>query len=157
MLVRVAVDLAGGREQEARALVLGHAQRVMRPVAADLQRVQRQAQIVDRRGRRGEVVDEVEGLIHVVGVDDVEVEVDEALAVADVLDVRQRPRLQVVHADDPVSAREQLVAQVRAEKAGAAGDEAGGHALSIPPRSLSSCAWLQPSAAPAPQSRRTSA
>ena len=47
---------------------------------------------------------------------------------ADVLDVLQRARLEVVDADDAVPAAQQLVAQMRAEEAGATGDKAGGHA-----------------------------
>ena len=40
----------------------------------------------------------------------------------------ERAGLEVVDADDAVAAREQVVAEVRAEEAGAAGDEGGGHA-----------------------------
>ena len=46
--LRVAVDLAGRGEQEARALALRQAERVVRAVGADLERVQRQPQVVDR-------------------------------------------------------------------------------------------------------------
>ncbi len=119
---RVSVYLAGRRDQEARTLGLGQPERVVRAVGAHLQRVQRQAQVVDRRGRRGEVVDEVDWLLHVVGLDDVNPHMDEAIGIADVLDVRERARLQVVDADHTVAAREQGVAQVRSEEAGAAGD-----------------------------------
>src|SRR6185437_8876095 len=96
-------------------------------IGAHLQGVQRQAQVVDRRGGRGQVVDEVDRLVDLVGLDDVYVHVPEALGVADVLDVGQGAGLEVVGADDPVPAREQLVAQVRAQEAGAAGYQAGGH------------------------------
>ena len=128
MLERVAVDLAGRGDQEARALGLRQPERVVGAVGADLQRVQRQAQVVDRRGRRGEVVDEVDRLVDEVRLDDVDVHVHEALGVADVLDVRERARLEVVDADHAVAAREQLVAEVRSEESGAAGDQAGRHA-----------------------------
>ena len=50
--LRVAVDLARRGEQEPGALELREAERVVRPVRADLQRVQRQAQVVDRAGER---------------------------------------------------------------------------------------------------------
>jgi hypothetical protein len=126
VLLRIAVHLAGGGEQEARALGLGEAERVVGAVGAHLERVQRQAQVVDRGGGGGEVVDEVHRLLNGVGLDDVRLEVEE-LGIADVLDVVQRPRLEVVHADDPMSAGEQLVAQVRPKEPGAAGDQAGGH------------------------------
>ena len=63
--LRVAVDLGGGGEQEAGALELRQAEHVVGAVGADLERVQRQAQVVDRAGRRGEVVDEVDRLVDV--------------------------------------------------------------------------------------------
>jgi hypothetical protein len=124
--LRVAVDLRGRGEEEARAMLLGQAERVMGAVGADLERVQRQAQVVDRRGRGGEVVDEVHRLLDEERLDDVVVEVDE-LGDPDVLDVRERPRLEVVHADDAVTPPEQLVAQVRPQEARASGDKARRH------------------------------
>ena len=48
-------------------------------------------------------------------------------ALPDVADVREVAGLEVVDADHAVLAREQVVAQVRAEEAAAAGDEARGH------------------------------
>ena len=92
-------------------MLLGEPERVMGAVGTDLQRVQRQPQVVDRRGRRGEVVDEVDRLIDEVRLDDVEVHMDEVVA-ADVLDVGERAGLQVVDADHAMAAREQLIAQV---------------------------------------------
>jgi hypothetical protein len=86
---RVAIDLAGGGDQEASALGLGQAERVVGAVGADLERVQRQAQVVDRRGGRGQVVDEIDVLLDEVRLDDVHPHVHEALGVADVLDVRE--------------------------------------------------------------------
>ena len=47
----VAVDLAGGGQQEPCPVGLGQPERVMGAVAADLERVQGQAQVVDRGGR----------------------------------------------------------------------------------------------------------
>jgi len=46
---------------------------------------------------------------------------------ANVLDVGQRPGLEVVDADDPMAAAQELVAQMRAQEAGATGDKTGGH------------------------------
>ena len=71
MDLRVAVDLGGRRDQEARAVLLGQPERVVRAVGADLERVQRQPQVVDRRRRRGEVVDEVDRLVDEERLDDV--------------------------------------------------------------------------------------
>jgi hypothetical protein len=124
---RIAVDLAGRCRQETRPLDLGEAERVVSSIGAHLERVQRQPQVVDRRGRRGEVVDEVDRLLDEVLVGDVEIQIGEALDVADVRDVAQRPGLEVVHADHAVASREQLVAEMRTEKSGAAGYKAGGH------------------------------
>jgi hypothetical protein len=42
--------------------------------------------------------------------------------VAQMLDVLQRSRIEVVEADDPMPLPEQMLAEVRPEKAGAAGD-----------------------------------
>ncbi len=107
-------------------MLLGQTERVVGAVGAHLQRVERKTQVVDRRGRRGEVVDEVDRLIDEVGLDDVQVQVDE-IRRADVLDVGQRAGLEVVYADDTVAPPEKLVAQMRAQKPGAAGHEAGWH------------------------------
>ena len=52
---RVAVDLAGAGEQEARAFGQGQAQRIVRAQAAYLERLDRQLQVVDWTGRTGEV------------------------------------------------------------------------------------------------------
>ena len=100
---------------------LGESERVMGSVGTHFQRVQRQAQVVDRRGRGGEVVDEVDRLLDEVRLDDVGVEVDE-LVRPDVVDVCQRAGLEVVHADHAVAAAQQLLAQMRSEKSSAAGD-----------------------------------
>ena len=98
----------------------------MGAVRADLERVQRQPQVVDRAGRRGEVVDEVDVLGNVDLLDDVDVAEVEGV-VADVLDVLQRPRLQVVDADHPMALAKQVLAQMGAEEPGASGDYAGAH------------------------------
>ena len=60
--LRVAVHLARRGEQEARPLHLGEAERVVRPVRADLERLQREPQVVDRARGAREVVDEVDRL-----------------------------------------------------------------------------------------------
>ena len=76
--LRVAVDLARRGEQEPRALELGEAERVVRAVRADLQRVQRHAQVVDGARERGEVVDEVDRLVDLEVLGHVVVQEDEA-------------------------------------------------------------------------------
>ena len=47
--------------------------------------------------------------------------------VAEVLDVLERARVEVVEADDPVALAQQVLAQVRAEEPGAAGHDRCGH------------------------------
>jgi hypothetical protein len=69
------------------------------------------------------VVDEVDRLVDLVVVGDVEHLEPEVRAVLDVPDVLERAGLEVVRADDAVTARQQVVAQVRAEEARATGHE----------------------------------
>ena len=57
---RVAVDLGGRGQEEARALRLGQAERVVRAERADLQGLDRELEVVDRAGRAGEVQDVVD-------------------------------------------------------------------------------------------------
>ena len=100
---------------------------VVGAVRADLERVERQPRVVDRGRRRGHVVDEIDRLLDLVvlrDVEDLETEVRAGLHVADVL---ERSRLEVVHADHALAARDQVVAQVGAEEASAAGDQGGRH------------------------------
>jgi hypothetical protein len=63
--------------------------------------VQRLAQIVDRAGEGGQVKHEVDGLVDVDPIHHVVVDEREPV-VPDVLEVRERARLQVVHADHAV-------------------------------------------------------
>jgi hypothetical protein len=88
--------------------------------------VQRLAQVVDRAGERRQVIDGVDRLLDLEVVDHVVVDEDEVVR-ADVLDVPQRARLQVVDAHHPIALREQVVAEVRAEETRSAGDERRGH------------------------------
>ena len=124
--LRVAVDLGGRGGQEAGAVELGQAERVVRAVGADLERVQRQPQVVDRRGGRGEVVDEVDRLLDEERLDDVLVQEHE-LGHTDVLDVVEGAGFEVVDADHTVAAPEELVTEVRAEETRPTRDQAGGH------------------------------
>jgi hypothetical protein len=49
------------------------------------------------------------------------------LGIADVLDVLERAGIEVVEADHPVVLGQQVIAQVRAQKSGSPGDDAGAH------------------------------
>ena len=106
MLERVAVDLGGRGQQELAPLALASPRALCVPERADLQRLDRQLQVVDRAGRAGKVEHEVHFALdvdvarHVVA-DELE------LAVTQVADVRQIAGPQVVDADDRVAAIEQ--------------------------------------------------
>ena len=71
--------------------------------------------------------DEVDRLVHLVVRRDVE-HLEAEAPVADVVDVLERAGVEAVHADHPVAAREQEVAEVGAEEPGTARDERGRHA-----------------------------
>ena len=121
--LRVAVGLRGAREQQARALRLGEAQRLVGAERADLQDLDRQALEVRRARRRGEVQDRVERagdeqeVRHVV-VLELELRVAEQR-----LDVLDPPGQQVVDRDHLAALVEQTAAEVRADEAGAPGDQ----------------------------------
>ena len=122
MHLRVAVHLARRGEQEAGPLHLREAEGVVGAVRAHLQRLQRQPQVVDRARRAGEVVDEVDRFVDVGVLCQVERQEPECVP-AQMLDVRERPRLEVVDADDAVLPGEQLLAEMGAEEPGAARDD----------------------------------
>ena len=54
---RIAVNLRGGGDEEAGVLVLRQAERLVRAERADLQRLDREFQVIHRAGRRGEMPD----------------------------------------------------------------------------------------------------
>src|SRR5207247_5229295 len=108
---------------EAGALELRQAEQVVRTVRADLERVQREPQVVDRARGAGEMEDEVDGLLDEERLGQILVDEDEVGAVLDVLDVLQRARVEVVDADHAMALGQEVVAKVRPEEAGAAGDD----------------------------------
>jgi hypothetical protein len=101
--LRIAVDLARGRQQEPGAFELGEPEHVVGPVRAHLERVQGQALIVDGAGRTRQVEDEVYGLLEKERLRDVVMNEPKVRAVLDVPDVLQRPCVEVVDTDDPTS------------------------------------------------------
>ena len=72
------------------------------------------------------MVDEVERLVHADLVADVVVHEPE-LVVAEMLDVRERPGLEVVETENAMALLEKHLAEVGAEEAGATGDEGRWH------------------------------
>ena len=123
---RVAVHLRGGGEQEARALGLGQAERVVRAQAADLEGLDGHAQVVDGRGGRGEMEDEVERTLEVDVVRHVVLDEHE-VAARQVLDVGGVAGDEVVHPDHGVATVEEVLGKVRADEAGRPGDERARH------------------------------
>ena len=97
----------------------------MRAERADLQRLDRQLEVVDRAGRAGPVQHEVDRPVDVDVARDVVADELE-VAVAQVGDVGQVAREQVVDADDRMAAIEQRFAEVGADESGGAGDD-GSH------------------------------
>ena len=121
--LRVAVRLGCRSKHEPCALVLRHAEHVQRADRADLHGLDRQLQVVDRRGRRGEVIDHVDVAWDVDVVGDVGPHHPELRVGQQVLDVRRRAGEEVVDADDVPAVGEQPLADVRAQEAGAPGDD----------------------------------
>src|SRR5581483_11596126 len=126
MHLRVAVHLARRGDQKAGALPLGETKGVMRAVGADLQRRKRHAHVVHRAGKRREMEHEVDGLVDGDRFGDVVIQEGERV-VLEVRDVLERAGLEVVDADDPMPFVQQSVAQMRRQKAGAAGDNGSRH------------------------------
>jgi hypothetical protein len=125
--LRVAVDLAGGGLEEARARALGERQEVVGAHHAGEHGVLRVGLVVGGRGRAGEVEDPVEldppAQARRQGVDDVRVDQVEpglALQVAQVLAAAGE---EVVQADHVGAVGEQGVAEVGAQEPGPAGHE----------------------------------
>ena len=56
----IAVDLGGRGQEESRAFGLGQTERIVGAERADLEGLDRELEVVDRAGRRGEVQDAVE-------------------------------------------------------------------------------------------------
>ena len=108
---RIAVHLGRRREEEARALRLGEAERVVRAERADLERLDRQLEIVDRAGRRREVQHAVERTRDVGERRDVVLDELEPLVADQVRDVVRVAGDEVVEADDLVALGEEAVAR----------------------------------------------
>jgi hypothetical protein len=100
--------------------------------------VQRLAQIVDRAGERREVEYVVDGTFDLDVLDDVVVDEQEVVA-ADVLEVLERARLEVVDAEHAVALREEVIAEMGAEEPGSARDDAGTHRGNASPATFGAC------------------
>ena len=96
---RIAVDLAGRREQNSRVLVLSQAEDIPGPERADLEGLQRMALIIDRRGKRREVQDRVDVAVDAPRAGDVFNTQAESRVVEQVADVVPAAGDQAVDAD----------------------------------------------------------
>ena len=120
---RVAIYLGGGGEQQACALRLGEAEGFVGAERPDLQRLNRELQVIDGARGAGEVEHALERSRDLDEVRDV---VENELKVGvtlEVLEVCLVAGAEIVHADHAVAQGQQSVAQVRAEKAAGAGYE----------------------------------
>ncbi len=122
MLERIAVDLRRRRDDEPRALRLREAERLVRAERADLERRNRQLEIVDGARRARPVQHDVDRAVHVDVVGDVVFDEHE-VAPREVRDVGEIARQQVVDADDRAVAVEQFFGQVGADEAGGSRDD----------------------------------
>ena len=124
---RVAVNFRGRGEQEARAFFLGQAQRLVRAERADLQRLDRE--VPDNqsgwRARRNARRNPPGTSRKINSVTSCWMNLKFGLPPrCEMLSTRAGDK--IVNADDLVAAREQQIGQVRAEKAGGAGDDGSG-------------------------------
>src|SRR5450759_5106419 len=103
MHLRIAVALGGGGEQETSALVLSQTQGVQRAERTDLQRLDRQLQVIDWGGGGGEVQHGVHGPRHVQIVRDVAAKQPEPLVAEQVLDIVWTAGAEVVQTQHAVT------------------------------------------------------
>ena len=123
---RIAVAFGGGGEEERRLLRLRQAKRVMRAERADFQRRDRQFEIINRAGGRGEMEDVIDLIGHEQILGHVLLDESVIFVPGEVLDVREVPGDEIVDRDHAMTFREQPVGQMRAEKPGAAGHDSDG-------------------------------
>ena len=120
---RVAVDLGGRGDEEALALRLGEAEGLVRAERADLQRLDRQLQVIDRARGRGEVPDVVDLPGEVEELGDVLLDELEVRVAGEMGDVVGLSGDQVVDRDDGMAAGEQQVGEMGTEESRSAGDD----------------------------------
>src|SRR5260370_2537017 len=125
--LRVAVDLARGREQVPGAGGLGETEGVVRPERADLEGLDRILEVVARARRAGEVQDGVNAAVDREELRDVVLFELERGRVEEVLDVLDPAREQAVDGEDVPAASDERAAEVRAQEPCASGDDGAGH------------------------------
>ena len=126
MFQRVAVAFGGGREEEFCAFGLGKAEGVMRPQRTDLEGLDRELEIIDGAGGRCEMKDVVDAAGEVDELRDVMPNKLEVLVAGEMRDVVGIARDEVVDGNDVMAFGKEAVDEMRAEEAGAAGDDGYG-------------------------------
>ena len=122
MFQRIAVDLRGRGEDERRAFLLGEAERLVGAERADLQRRNRQLEVVDRARRTGPVQHVIDLAVDVDVIRDVVLD-EREVPVHQMRDVGRRAGEQVVDADNRIIAIEERFGEVRTDESGRAGDD----------------------------------
>lgn len=123
---RVAVALGSRGEDEGRAFVLCQTERIVRSERADFQGRNRDAQVIDRAGRAGEMPDIIDLARDVDEVGDVVADEFVVLIPGEMLDVRDIASDEAIDRDDAMPLGEQAVCEVGAQKARTARDDADG-------------------------------
>ena len=119
----VAIALASAGLQESGARGAREFERVQSALTADQQGFDRQFEIVDRRGRRGEVVDAVERILPRESLGNIRFEEVESLLLLQFRQIPQVAGYEVVHAHNFAASVQELLTEVGAEEAGGSGDE----------------------------------
>ena len=127
MLERIAIHLRCGSENECGVFVLGQTQRVVRAERADFECRDREFQIINGTGRRGEVKNIInlwfrqKNEIGDVVFHEAEIFVSDKMS-----NVCRVAGHQIIDGNDPVTFRQKPVHQVRAKKARASGNDGNG-------------------------------
>ena len=119
---RVAVDLGSRSQKQPGAFGARQSQRVVSAQRADFEGLNRQFEVIHRRGGRGEVEDEIHRAVDEDAFGDVLLAIGKRRGI-DVGDVVGVAGDEVVDRDNFVAFGQTTVAQMGAEKPGAAGDD----------------------------------
>ena len=115
---RIAIDLGGRGEQKPRLFRHRQTQRLVRAERADLERLDRELEVIDRARGAREVQHAVEGAVdRDEGRDVLAVELEVGI-VGDVGEVGGIAGELVVHPEDPVSRGQEAVNEMRSEESG---------------------------------------
>ena len=120
---RIAIHFAGAGDEEARPLGQRNPERVVRAERPDLQRLDRELEIVHRAGRRRKVEHPVEFAGHLGVIRDVFLHEGEPRFVREVRQVVAVPRDEVVEPDDRVAVRKKAIREMGTEEPCRAGDQ----------------------------------